>query len=68
MESEMKFYDDEGIEINPDFVPKPSLCFSCKLDNDPKEETLCTLNRMDQDDEFDEFYCGAYEEKETPDL
>lgn len=68
MESEMGFFDDDGTEINPNLVPKPSLCFSCKLDNDPKEETLCTLNRMDVDDEFGDFFCGAYQKKDSVDF
>ena len=59
----MKFYDDDGTEINPDLIPKPDLCVSCKKDNVPgKEEMLCTLNRADQQGE-DEFYCDAYQPK-----
>ena len=44
----MKFYDDDGTEITPDLVPKPSLCLLCIKDDDPKEEPLCLLNRFDQ--------------------
>ena len=58
-----KFYDDDGTEINPDLIPKPSLCISCKKDGLPDEEILCNLNRMDQQGK-DEFICGAYESKE----
>ena len=68
MEDGLNFYDDDGTEIVPDLVPKPSLCFSCKRDNDPNEENLCTLNRLDQDDDLGEFFCGAYESKEPTDL
>jgi hypothetical protein len=67
MEDEMRFFDDDGTEINPDLVPKPSLCFSCKLDNDPNEETLCMINRMDTDD-INEFECAAYEQKEPAEM
>jgi hypothetical protein len=56
----MKFYDDDGTEITPDLVSKPGLCLSCANEDDPKEEPLRLLNRLDQQDE-DEFQCGAYE-------
>ena len=44
------FYNDDGTEVNPDMIPKPDLCTICKKDNDPDEEILCTLNRIDQSD------------------
>ena len=28
----LKYFDDDGTEINPDLVPKPDLCISCKKD------------------------------------
>ena len=58
------FYDDDGNMLNPDLVPKPGLCLLCRKDNDPKEETLCTLNRLDQAEEEGEFLCGAFEAKD----
>ena len=59
-----KFYHDDGTEVNPDLIPKPDLCISCKKDGlNANEDILCTLNRMDQLDE-PEFKCGAYEPKE----
>ena len=59
-----KYLDDDGIEINPDLIPKPDLCISCKKDGQPgKEEILCNLTRADQQGEK-EFYCDAYEPKE----
>jgi len=57
------FYDDDGNKLNPDLVPKPGLCLICKHDNDPKQEILCTLNRLDQADEEGEFHCGEFEPK-----
>ena len=57
-----KFFHDDGTEVNPDLIPKPSLCISCKKDGLRDEEILCNLNRMDQLGE-DEFICGAYEPK-----
>ena len=59
-----KFYDDDKTEVNPDLIPKPSLCITCKKDESSgKENILCDLNRMDQQGE-DEFICGAYEPKD----
>ena len=40
----MKFFDDDGTELNPDLIPKPDLCVTCAKDNEPgKEEVLCTM-------------------------
>ena len=60
MKNGMKFYDDDGNEYNPDLYPLPSLCLSCKKKNDPSEEILCNLNRLDQLGEK-EFKCFAYD-------
>lgn len=54
--------DDDGNRLNPDLVPKPGLCLLCKHDNEPSEEVLCTLNRLDQAGKQD-FECGAFEPK-----
>ena len=54
------FYNDDGTEVNPDMIPKPNLCLICKKDNDPDEEILCTLNRIDQSDNS-EFKCFSFE-------
>ncbi|CAG0941428.1 hypothetical protein BROC_01451 [Candidatus Brocadiaceae bacterium] len=59
----MPFYNDDGTEINPDLVPKPDLCVSCKKDDDPREEILCILTRADQQDAA-EFQCFAYAPRE----
>ncbi len=56
-------YDDDGIEINADLIAKPSLCVSCKKDDDPSQEMLCLLNRADQQDE-EEFRCDAYDPRQ----
>ena len=62
MEDEISgIYDDDGTKVEPETVPKPSLCVTCKKDGaGGKEQTLCLLNRNDQRDEPD-FKCGAYE-------
>jgi hypothetical protein len=57
-----RLFDDDGTEINPDLISKPSLCVSCKKDDDPSEEVLCNLTRADQQDD-DEFECFAFEPK-----
>ncbi len=55
-----RFISDDGSEINPELVPKPSLCVTCKKDSDQNEEILCTLTRADQEGEV-KFICHAYE-------
>jgi len=55
------YFDDDGNELNPDLIPKPDLCISCVKNEDPAEEVLCNLNRLDQINES-EFKCYAYEQ------
>ena len=58
-----KFFDDDGTEINPDLIPKPDLCITCKKDSIPdNEEILCNLTRIGQQGNK-EFICDAYEPK-----
>jgi hypothetical protein len=61
-EGKFGYFDDDGNELNPDLVSKPSLCVSCAKDEDPNEEVLCTLNRLDQQGDPD-FQCFAYQPK-----
>lgn len=56
------FFRDDGTEINPDLIAKPSLCVSCWKDQDPNEEILCTLTRADQQG-GEEFGGFAFEPK-----
>ena len=56
-------YDDDGTKIDEDLIVKPSLCVSCKKDEEPSEEMLCLLNRADQHGEA-EFICYAFEPKQ----
>ena len=56
------FFYDDGTEINPALIVKPSLCVSCKKDDLPSQEILCTLTRADQVGEK-EFNCAAFEPK-----
>ena len=64
MENEIDgFYLDDGTKVDPNLIPKPSLCISCIKDDDPSEEVLCTLTRIDQRDD-PEFKCYAYRPKQ----
>jgi len=53
------FYDDNGLEIDPNEIKKPSLCVICQKDNNPDEEIVCTLTRIDQKDE-EGFVCYSF--------
>ena len=55
------YFDDDGNELNPNLISKPNLCLSCNKNEDPDEEILCNLNRLDQRTES-EFICFAYEQ------
>lgn len=58
------YFSDDGREIDPLSVPLPALCSSCLKNNDAKEKTPCSLNRMDQMEEMKKgemFCCFAYE-------
>ena len=54
--------NDDGTRINPDLIPMPGLCLTCKsYDAKGQEMMLCILNRNDQKDDEGEFQCEAYE-------
>lgn len=57
------FFDDDGNKLNPDLIKKPDLCLSCIHDNDPNEEILCILTRLDQNESGEEFKCYSYRQK-----
>lgn len=62
MDNNSGYYNDNGEKLDPNLISKPSLCTMCKKDDDPKEEILCDLNRLDQTDS-EEFKCYVYEPK-----
>ena len=63
-ENSSRYLNNDGSEFNPDLIPKPDLCISCKKDSlSGEEEILCNLTRADQQGE-DKFTCEAYEQKE----
>ena len=55
----MPYYDDDGNELDPTTIPMPRMCLMCEKKDDPNEEILCNLNRLDQVNEPD-FKCGAF--------
>lgn len=57
----MPYFHDDGTELFPDLVPTPQLCLSCKKRENPNEEILCNLTKLDQADN-DQFICYSYEE------
>jgi hypothetical protein len=65
----MPYYHDDGTQLNPDLIPKPSLCLACAKDQvpDEMEQMLSNLNRLDQQGE-EEFICFAYVPKSAPSL
>ena len=56
------FYLDDGTKVDPNLIPKPGLCISCANDDNPSEEILCILTRIDQQNDI-EFICAAYKPK-----
>lgn len=56
------YYDDDGNKLNPDLVPKPPLCLSCKKYEDLAEEILCTLLQLGYKKD-EEFICYDYENR-----
>ncbi len=55
-------FDDDGYEIIPELIKKPSLCLICAKDDNPAEQFMCDLSRYDQRND-EEFRCGAYVKK-----
>ena len=58
----LRFFDEDGEEIDPSLIAKPGLCVSCVKDDDRSEEPLLALIRMDEEGEG-EFRCDAYERR-----
>jgi hypothetical protein len=54
------FFMDDGTPVNTNFLKKPSLCVTCKKDDDQSESIFCNLTRMDQQGEA-QFICDAYQ-------
>jgi hypothetical protein len=54
-------FNDDGSRIDPETIPTPSLCMTCKsfYNGDAEEDMLCLLNRNYQRDEAD-FKCASF--------
>ncbi len=55
----MPYYDDNGNELDPTAISTPKMCLMCEKKDDPDEEILCNLTRLNQKDE-PHFKCGAF--------
>ena len=55
----MPYFHDDGTEFNPDLMPKPSRCITCKKNDTSRYEIVCNLTRADQDEDI--FICFDYE-------
>ena len=55
----MPYYDDDGNELDPATVQMPQMCLMCEKKDDPDEEILCNLNRLDQRNDKT-FKCYAF--------
>lgn len=61
MDNYTGYFHDDGTPLNPNLIPKPTLCLNSKsnYNEDEFELICCNLNRLDQVDEID-FKCFAY--------
>jgi hypothetical protein len=55
-------FDDDGFEIDPDQIKKPSLCVTCSKNYVPglEDDIMCNLTRFDQRNS-DNFICHDYD-------
>ena len=61
------YFNDDGTPVNPDLMPKPGLCATCRKDDQPDQEAACHLIRMEQQGE-ERFVCFAYESVSGPEV
>ena len=54
------FFDNDGLDENPDLMPKPDFCLICKKKYKQNEANLCLINRIDQRGDG-KFICIAFE-------
>ena len=56
----MPFYDVDGAEIHPDFVPFPALCRGCRKNLDLDKYIFCSMRRIQR--RFDDvFVCTGFQ-------
>ena len=56
------YFTDDGMPINPNLIPRSSLCVMCEYNDDAKQEKFCELTRLDQQGEKS-FRCDVYKQK-----
>ena len=39
-EKNQGFFNDDGTPVNPNILSKPSLCISCRYDEDPEQKNF----------------------------
>ena len=55
----MPFYDTDGREVHPDFIPIPDLCRACKNNDDINQYIFCEMRRIKRQ-HHDVFECTAF--------
>lgn len=55
----MRYMNDDGTAFNPNLIPIPSTCLTCRKYGEPSQEIPCSLIRADQAEAI--FICFAYE-------
>jgi hypothetical protein len=55
----MPFYDEDGHEVHPDFVPMPDLCRECKNNDDLKRYIFCEMRRIQRQHD-NVFICSSF--------
>ncbi|OGF45172.1 MAG: hypothetical protein A2231_10135 [Candidatus Firestonebacteria bacterium RIFOXYA2_FULL_40_8] len=56
------YFLDDGMPVEPKYIPKPGLCLLCRHDNELEQKILCNLNRIGQQN-GKEFCCEGFEKK-----
>ncbi len=55
----MPFYDTDGHEVHPDFIPFPDLCRTCRKNDDINRYIFCEMRRIKR--QYDEvFECTGF--------
>ena len=58
----MPFYDKDGSEIHPDFVPIPDLCRDCRNNDDLGQYIFCSMLRIEKKQD-EVFVCNSFLQK-----
>jgi hypothetical protein len=55
----MPYYDEAGNELDPSKMPVPKMCQLCEKKDDPEEDIICNLHRLEKRNDR-QFSCSAY--------